>query len=71
MPGYWQLSGPQGHIHRDWRDKDTNEIVSETIFSRFATKNEEGVKWLELILGLFGTLELVTRTPPFTYSILL
>ncbi|KIJ27837.1 hypothetical protein M422DRAFT_54865 [Sphaerobolus stellatus SS14] len=52
MTTYWQLTGPKSHIFRQWQQKDFDKVLAEAIFDAFATKNEEGVRTLELILGI-------------------
>ncbi|KAF8590029.1 hypothetical protein K439DRAFT_240215 [Ramaria rubella] len=54
MAFFWQLSGPESHLKRNWRDpKSTgNAAISEAIFNLFSTQCESGRNGLDLILGI-------------------
>ena len=50
---FWQLSGPESHLRRDWRDgkHGANAKIAETIFNALSLKSEAGTYNLDLILG--------------------
>ncbi|KAF8491922.1 hypothetical protein JB92DRAFT_3147580 [Gautieria morchelliformis] len=55
MALFWQLSGPESHVRRDWRDGKKlggNASIAEVFFDALCVKYEDGTRGLELILGI-------------------
>lgn len=54
MASFWQLSGPQSHVKRDWSDGKGNVTIAEDVFNALSRKSEDGSYGLELVLGTPG-----------------
>jgi hypothetical protein len=56
MALFWQLSGPESHVRRDWRDGKNhggNASIAKAFFDALCVKYEDGTHGLELILGKY------------------
>lgn len=53
MALFWQLSGRESHLKRDWKGRHSvNAAIADDVFNALSVKQEDGGYRLELILGM-------------------